>query len=149
MNNENFRLANLCSTRMGRAQQMCNESAECILSMHQHFRALPHICKQLRELNRQIDKLKRFCVQTELVMTHLEALQVISNGERIIEEKKADLKKEKDQYSEISKEKVKWISAQPQTNIFTEGHYERRMNEMLDANDEKHEEVMLEEFLNH
>ncbi|VDM41443.1 unnamed protein product [Toxocara canis] len=171
MNNENVRLANLCSTRMGRAQQMCNERAECVLAMHEHFRAVPQMCKarsrylfiylcvgavflnepicfqQLKELNRQIEKLRRFCVQTELAMTHLEALHTMAIGEREIEAKKASLKKEKEHFNEKNSKELKWISAQPQTNVFTED--ERKFQEVFDSDAEKREEVMLEEFLNH
>ncbi|KHN86245.1 hypothetical protein Tcan_16485 [Toxocara canis] len=159
MNNENVRLANLCSTRMGRAQQMCNERAECVLAMHEHFRAVPQMCKarsrylfiylcvQLKELNRQIEKLRRFCVQTELAMTHLEALHTMAIGEREIEAKKASLKKEKEHFNERNSKELKWISAQPQTNVFTED--ERKFQEVFDSDAEKREEVMLEEFLNH
>lgn len=39
MNEENIRLANLCSTRLGRAQQMCNERAEAVLACYSHLRS--------------------------------------------------------------------------------------------------------------
>uniref|UniRef100_A0A915ABV4 Biogenesis of lysosome-related organelles complex 1 subunit 5 n=2 Tax=Parascaris univalens TaxID=6257 RepID=A0A915ABV4_PARUN len=145
VNNENIRLANLCSTRMGRAQQMCNERAECVLAMHEHFRALPQISKQLKELNRQVDKLKRFCIQTELAMTHLEALYTMTIGEQKIEAKKATLKKEKQHFNEIARKELNWISSQSRTSVFTEG--ERRLQEVVDEDAEKREELMLEEFL--
>uniref|UniRef100_A0A9J2PY35 Biogenesis of lysosome-related organelles complex 1 subunit 5 n=1 Tax=Ascaris lumbricoides TaxID=6252 RepID=A0A9J2PY35_ASCLU len=145
VNNENIRLANLCSTRMGRAQQMCNERAECVLAMHEHFRALPQISKQLKELNRQVDKLKRFCVQTELAMTHLEALYTMTIGEQEIEAKKATLKKEKQHFNETARKELSWISSQSRTNVFTED--ERRLQEVVDEDAEKREELMLEEFL--
>lgn len=45
MNDENIRAANLCSTRMGRVHQMCNEQAESILQMHNTLKTVPKISK--------------------------------------------------------------------------------------------------------
>lgn len=45
MNDENIRLANLCSTRMGRVQQMCNERAEVVMACYNHLRTLDQIRK--------------------------------------------------------------------------------------------------------
>lgn len=77
--------------------------------------------QQLKELNRQVDKLKRFCVQTELAMTHLEALYTMTIGEQEIEAKKATLKKEKQHFNETARKELSWISSQSRTNVFTEG----------------------------
>ncbi|MFH4979179.1 hypothetical protein AB6A40_005888 [Gnathostoma spinigerum] len=145
MNNENIRLANLCSTRLGRAQQMCNERAEGVLAMHNHLRSIPQISKQLNELNRQIDKLNRFCTQTELAMTHLEALHQMVLGENEIEKRKSEFKREREEYRNRNEKQKMWLSTQTRPNIFSAE--ERRLSEVLDEDAEKREEVMLEEFL--
>ncbi|VDM94217.1 unnamed protein product, partial [Onchocerca ochengi] len=95
MNDENIRLANLCSTRMGRAQQMCNERAEAILACYSHLRSLNETTKELIDLNNKISKLNRFCLQTELAMTHLEALVIVADTDADIASMKSDLRKEK------------------------------------------------------
>lgn len=46
-------------------------------------------------MNNKIEKLNRFCLQTELAMTHLEALLIITDAETDIALMKSDLKKEK------------------------------------------------------
>ncbi|VDO11590.1 unnamed protein product [Brugia timori] len=103
INDENIRLANLCSTRMGRAQQMCNERAEVILACHNHLRTLSETTKELVDLNNKISKLSRFCLQTEIAMTHLEALQIIADAETDIASMKNDLRKEKAKISNFLK----------------------------------------------
>ncbi|CAI4221692.1 unnamed protein product [Auanema sp. JU1783] len=82
---EGARLANLCSTRMGRAQQMCKERADAVLSIDSFLRNPYDIDKQLRDLHKQVDKLQRFCNQTEQALTHLEGLQIVAQTEEEVE----------------------------------------------------------------
>ncbi|EJW79186.1 hypothetical protein WUBG_09904, partial [Wuchereria bancrofti] len=145
INDENIRLANLCSTRMGRAQQMCNERAEVILACHNHLRTLSETTKELIDLNNKISKLSRFCLQTEIAMTHLEALQIIADAETNIASMKSDLRKEKAKISNFLKFS---------NNILEVGHSpmalnqnELRLQNQFNLEKERLEEVALEEFL--
>ncbi|KAL3997264.1 hypothetical protein ACH3XW_10145 [Acanthocheilonema viteae] len=146
MNDENIRLANLCSTRMGRAQQMCNERAEVILACYNHLRTLDQTTKELMNLNHEISKLNRFCLQTELAMTHLEALLIVADTE-------ADIASMK---SEIRKEKVEINNFLKFSNNLHIGHSslalnqdELRLQNQFNLEKERLEEVALEEFLSH
>ena len=93
---EGARLANLCSTRMGRAQQvlhfsnickqrnpfqMCLERAESVMEIDTFLRNTTELENKIKDLNRKVDKLVRFCNQTEQAMTHLEALNVVAKSE--------------------------------------------------------------------
>ncbi|VIO95412.1 Uncharacterized protein BM_BM7254 [Brugia malayi] len=145
INDENIRLANLCSTRMGRAQQMCNERAEVILACHNHLRTLSETTKELVDLNNKISKLSRFCLQTEIAMTHLEALQIIADAETDIASMKNDLRKEKAKISNFLKFS---------NNILEVGHSPMALNQselplrnQSNLEKERLEEVALEEFL--
>ncbi|CAG9540643.1 unnamed protein product [Cercopithifilaria johnstoni] len=145
MNNENIRLANLCSTRMGRAQQMCNERAEVILACYNHLRTLDQTTKELMDLNSKISKLSRFCLQTERAMTHLEALLIIADTETDIASMKDDMRKEKAQINNFLKFS---------NNILDVGHSslalnqdEQRLQHQFNFDKEHLEEVALEEFL--
>ncbi|KAM3721924.1 Dysbindin protein [Dirofilaria immitis] len=145
MNDENIRLANLCSTRMGRAQQMCNERAEAILTCYDHLRSLDSTTKELIDLNNKISKLSRFCLQTELAMTHLEALVMIADTDADIASMKSDFRKEKAKVNNF----LKFSS-----NILDIGHSPMTLNQdelrsenQLDLEKERMEEVALEEFL--
>ncbi|KAE9415435.1 hypothetical protein Angca_006848, partial [Angiostrongylus cantonensis] len=81
---EGARLANLCSTRMGRAQQMCKERADAIMAIDSFLRNITEMEKKIRDLNKQVDKLTRFCNQTEQAMTYLEALcQIVRTEEEM------------------------------------------------------------------
>ncbi|VDM96132.1 unnamed protein product [Thelazia callipaeda] len=95
MNDENIRLANLCSTRMGRTQQMCNERAEALLACYNNLKLLKQTFVELDDLNCKIIKLSRFCSQTERALTHLEGLQIVADTEGEISVMKDGLKKEK------------------------------------------------------
>ncbi|EFO21084.1 hypothetical protein LOAG_07402 [Loa loa] len=147
MNDENIRLANLCSTRMGRAQQMCNERAEVILACYNHLRTLNQTTKELIDLNNKINKLNRFCLQTEQAMTHLEGLLIIADTEADIAFMKSDLKKEKAKISSFLKSC---------NNIMDVGHSplalnqdELRLQSQFNLEKEHLEEVALEEFLSY
>ncbi|CAI5438272.1 unnamed protein product [Caenorhabditis angaria] len=81
---EGGRLANLCSTRMGRCQQMCKEKADAVMEIDNFIRDSNEFDKKIREITSQITKLHRFCNQTEQAMTYLEALcQVIRTEEEV------------------------------------------------------------------
>lgn len=54
-------------------------------------------------MNRKIEKLNRFCLQTEQAMTHLEALRIVANTEAEIAVLKNDFKKEKAKISSFLK----------------------------------------------
>ncbi|VDL82267.1 unnamed protein product [Nippostrongylus brasiliensis] len=82
---EGVRLANLCSTRMGRAQQMCKERADAVMAIDSFLRNSSDLDKKIKDLNKQVDKLVRFCNQTEQAMTHLEALTTIVRTEEEID----------------------------------------------------------------
>jgi len=91
---ENVRLANVTSTRMGTIQQLCNERAKRVLAVHEELRNLPLISRQLRLIDGQIDKLQRFCEQTELAMHQLEVLICCVDGDRRCRERRAALQRE-------------------------------------------------------
>ncbi|PIC50460.1 hypothetical protein B9Z55_001345 [Caenorhabditis nigoni] len=78
---EGGRLANLCSTRMGRCQQMCKEKADAVMEIDDFLRNSAEFDKKIREINSQIIKLTRFCNQTEQAMTYLEALCEVAHTE--------------------------------------------------------------------
>ncbi|EFO90494.1 hypothetical protein GCK72_000695 [Caenorhabditis remanei] len=78
---EGGRLANLCSTRMGRCQQMCKEKADAVMEIDEFLRNSAEFDKKIREINAQITKLARFCNQTEQAMTYLEALCEVAHTE--------------------------------------------------------------------
>ncbi|EGT54441.1 hypothetical protein CAEBREN_14641 [Caenorhabditis brenneri] len=78
---EGGRLANLCSTRMGRCQQMCKEKADAVMEIDEFLRNSAEFDKKIREITGQITKLTRFCNQTEQAMTYLEALCEVSHTE--------------------------------------------------------------------
>ncbi|CAA21598.1 Dysbindin protein homolog [Caenorhabditis elegans] len=78
---EGGRLANLCSTRMGRCQQMCKEKADAVMEIDEFLRNSVEFDKKIREINAQISKLTRFCNQTEQAMTYLEALCEVAHTE--------------------------------------------------------------------
>ncbi|PAV75911.1 hypothetical protein WR25_01222 [Diploscapter pachys] len=82
---ESARLANLCSTRMGRSQQMCKERADAVLEIDNFLRDTSEFDKTIRDINKQVDKLVRFCQQTEQALTHLEALDKIVQTEDEVE----------------------------------------------------------------
>ncbi|KJH51100.1 hypothetical protein DICVIV_02767 [Dictyocaulus viviparus] len=149
---EGLRLANLCSTRMGRAQQMCKERADAFLTIDSFLRNTSDIEKKIRDLNKQVthhivngyykicilidfevDKLVRFCNQTEQAMTYLEALCYIVKTE----------------------EEVHFMQQQSrlaETIINMSESSASVLNSSLRPNielQEQQEEVMLEEFLGH
>ncbi|VDM63037.1 unnamed protein product [Angiostrongylus costaricensis] len=88
---EGARLANLCSTRMGRAQQMCKERADAIMTIDSFLRNISEMEKKIRDLNKQVDKLTRFCNQTEQAMTYLEALcQIVRTENEVLLSRKVE-----------------------------------------------------------
>lgn len=52
-------------------------------------------------MSRQIDKLNRFCLQTEQAMTHLQGLRIIADSEAEVLAMKTKLKKEKAQANKL------------------------------------------------
>uniref|UniRef100_A0A1I7XMW7 Charged multivesicular body protein 7 n=1 Tax=Heterorhabditis bacteriophora TaxID=37862 RepID=A0A1I7XMW7_HETBA len=130
VSDEGVRLANLCSTRMGRAQQMCKERADAVMSIDSFLRNTSDIEKRIRELNKQVDKLVRFCKQTEQTMTHLEALDIIVRTEDEI-----------DMIRQQTKNAAAIINIEPSPVVLN------TIARPGNADREKQEEVMLEEFL--
>ncbi|KAK5966633.1 hypothetical protein GCK32_022527 [Trichostrongylus colubriformis] len=51
---EGVRLANLCSTRMGRAQQMCKERADAVMAIDSFLRNTSDMDRKIKDLNRQV-----------------------------------------------------------------------------------------------
>uniref|UniRef100_A0A0R3RT47 Uncharacterized protein n=1 Tax=Elaeophora elaphi TaxID=1147741 RepID=A0A0R3RT47_9BILA len=147
MNDENIRLANLCSTRMGRAQQMCNERAEVILACYNHLRTLNQTTKELMDLNSKISKLNRFCLQTELAMTHLEALLIIGDTEAEIASMKSDIRKEKAQINNFLKFSNNILGVGHSSSALNQD--ELRLQNQFNLENERLEEVALEEFLSY
>uniref|UniRef100_A0A158P972 BLOC-1-related complex subunit 5 n=1 Tax=Angiostrongylus cantonensis TaxID=6313 RepID=A0A158P972_ANGCA len=128
---EGARLANLCSTRMGRAQQMCKERADAIMAIDSFLRNITEMEKKIRDLNKQVDKLTRFCNQTEQAMTYLEALCQIVRTEE-----------EMDLLRQQSRSVATIINMDPSPALV--------LNTSVRPSDEvreQQEEVMLEEFL--
>ncbi|GMR53726.1 hypothetical protein PMAYCL1PPCAC_23921, partial [Pristionchus mayeri] len=125
----NIRLADLCSTRMGRAQQDCTEKANGFIHMENFLRDNSEINDSLYTIGQQLDKLSRFCIQTEAAMTHLEGLAVVLDSEGKVDE----IRKRSGRISQI-------ITA-PSSSLAT------RPREISDGTKERQEEVMLEEFL--
>ncbi|CAB3410900.1 unnamed protein product [Caenorhabditis bovis] len=78
---EGARLANLCSTRMGRTQQLAKERAEAVMEIDSFMRNSSDFDRRIREINSQLIKLQRFCNQTEQAMTYLEALCEVARTE--------------------------------------------------------------------
>uniref|UniRef100_A0A8R1E593 Dysbindin n=2 Tax=Caenorhabditis japonica TaxID=281687 RepID=A0A8R1E593_CAEJA len=78
---EGGRLANLCSTRMGRCQQMCKEKADAVMEIDDFLRCSAEFDKKIREITSQLTKVTRFCNQTEQAMTYLEALCEVAHTE--------------------------------------------------------------------
>lgn len=128
---EGVRLANLCSTRMGRAQQMCKERADGVMAIDSFLRNTSDMDKKIRELNKQVDKLVRFCNQTEQAMTHLEALMTIARTEE-----------EMDLIRQQTRSASKIINMEPAAAVALNSSMQPS-NETI----ERQEEVMLEEFL--
>ncbi|ETN78810.1 hypothetical protein NECAME_10110, partial [Necator americanus] len=128
---EGVRLANLCSTRMGRAQQMCKERADAVMAIDSFLRNSSDMEKKIRDLNRQVDKLVRFCNQTEQAMTYLEALNQIVRTEE-----------EVDLIRQQARSAATIINMDPSPALV--------LNTSIrpaDEDRERQEEVMLEEFL--
>lgn len=128
---EGARLANLCSTRMGRAQQMCKERADAVMAIDSFLRNTSDMERKIRDLNKQVDKLVRFCNQTEQAMTHLEALNTVVRTEE-----------EVDLIRQQTRSASSIINMEPSAALV--------LNTTLppcDEGRERQEEVMLEEFL--
>ncbi|WKX90647.1 hypothetical protein Q1695_009474 [Nippostrongylus brasiliensis] len=128
---EGVRLANLCSTRMGRAQQMCKERADAVMAIDSFLRNSSDLDKKIKDLNKQVDKLVRFCNQTEQAMTHLEALTTIVRTEEEI-----------DMIRQQTRTASSIINMEPSAALV--------LNTSVQPGDEdreRQEEVMLEEFL--
>ncbi|CAJ0944397.1 unnamed protein product, partial [Mesorhabditis belari] len=85
VSDEGVRLANLCSTRLGRAQQMCRERADAVLNIDTFLRSIQDVDKRIREIGKQVEKLQRFCDQTELAFAHLEGLCMVVRAEEEVE----------------------------------------------------------------
>uniref|UniRef100_A0A0N5AMA3 Dysbindin protein homolog n=1 Tax=Syphacia muris TaxID=451379 RepID=A0A0N5AMA3_9BILA len=109
MNDENIRLANLASTRLGTLQQMCNERSQCTIAIHDYFRSIPMLSKQLKDVSQEVEKLNKFCQQTEQAITYLEGLHAISFSEEEIRRLKANLKKEKDELTQQEEHERIWM----------------------------------------
>ncbi|VDP08082.1 unnamed protein product [Heligmosomoides polygyrus] len=56
---EGARLANLCSTRMGRAQQMCKERADAVMAIDSFLRNTSDMERKIRDLNKQVDLIRQ------------------------------------------------------------------------------------------
>ncbi|XGW19162.1 hypothetical protein V3C99_003188 [Haemonchus contortus] len=128
---EGVRLANLCSTRMGRAQQMCKERADAVMAIDSFLRNTADMDRKIKDLNKQVDKLVRFCNQTEQAMTHLEALATVVRTEE-----------EVDLIRQQTRSVSSIINIEPSAALV--------LNTSVQPNDENRErleEVMLEEFL--
>lgn len=149
MNDENIRAANLTSTRLGTLQQMCNERAQCAISVHDYFRSIPVISKQLKDLTQQIGKLNKFCQQTEQSMTYLEALQIVATSEKEISRLKSELKKEKNQFKQKEERERKWMQSTSPTSVRFTAASSSNSGDGGDEDDARNQsEVMiLEEFL--
>ncbi|VDK50597.1 unnamed protein product, partial [Gongylonema pulchrum] len=101
---------------------------------------------EVRDLNRKIDKLNRFCLQTEQAMTHLEALRIVARTEAEITALKSDLKKEKTRINHFLKfENNSPDGAALSSSILNQDEFRRQ--DQFDAERERLEEVALEEFL--
>eukprot|EP00080_Pristionchus_pacificus_P007401 PDM67421.1 protein kinase [Pristionchus pacificus] len=83
---ENIRMADLCSTRIGRAQQECTERANDFIQLENFLREHKTISDSMYSIEQQLEKLSRFCTQTETAMTQLEGLAIISESERNVYE---------------------------------------------------------------
>ncbi|PIO74792.1 hypothetical protein TELCIR_03198 [Teladorsagia circumcincta] len=128
---EGVRLANLCSTRMGRAQQMCKERADAVMAIDSFLRNTSDMDRKIKDLNRQVDKLVRFCNQAEQAMTHLEALATVVRTEE-----------EVDLIRQQTRSVSSIINIEPSAALVLNTSVQP-----TDENRERLEEVMLEEFL--
>ncbi|TKR93601.1 hypothetical protein L596_008023 [Steinernema carpocapsae] len=74
MGAEAARLSNVCSTRMGNLHQMCQEHGHAMIEISEKLRSLPAVRAQIRELNRDLKKVNRFLLQTEIALKNLESI---------------------------------------------------------------------------
>nr|CDJ96985.1 Hypothetical protein CBG03831 [Haemonchus contortus] len=116
---------------MGRAQQMCKERADAVMAIDSFLRNTADMDRKIKDLNKQVDKLVRFCNQTEQAMTHLEALATVVRTEE-----------EVDLIRQQTRSVSSIINIEPSAALV--------LNTSVQPNDENRErleEVMLEEFL--
>uniref|UniRef100_A0A8R1TLB3 VPS37 C-terminal domain-containing protein n=1 Tax=Onchocerca volvulus TaxID=6282 RepID=A0A8R1TLB3_ONCVO len=118
----------------------------CVKTIRNGLVQLPtKLEKELIDLKNKISKLNRFCLQTELAMTHLEALVIVADTDADIASVKSDLRKEKAKINNFLKFS---------NNILDVGHTpsalnqdELRLQDQFNLEKERMEEVALEEFL--
>ena len=60
---------------------MCMERANPVMDIDNFLRNTTEIDNKIKDLNRKVDKLVRFCNQTEQALTHLEALSTVAKSE--------------------------------------------------------------------
>lgn len=81
------RLSGVCHTYPGPCSnkiilfQMCMERANPVMDIDNFLRNTTEIDNKIKDLNRKVDKLVRFCNQTEQALTHLEALSTVAKSE--------------------------------------------------------------------
>ncbi|KAL6729111.1 hypothetical protein Aduo_000196 [Ancylostoma duodenale] len=112
---------------------MCKERADAVMAIDSFLRNSSDMEKKIRELNKQVDKLVRFCNQTEQAMTHLEALNTIVRTEE-----------EVDLIRQQTRSAATIINMDPSPSPALVLNTSIRP---CDEAREKQEEVMLEEFL--
>ncbi|GMT28654.1 hypothetical protein PFISCL1PPCAC_19951 [Pristionchus fissidentatus] len=125
----NIRFADLCSTRLGRVQQESMEKATTTIQLDNFLRYNKRINESLRIIEQQMEKVARFCLQTEGAITHLEALSIVLESEGKVNE----IRKRSCRLSQVVSVAPPLVTAQPR----------EASEEMRD----KQEEIMLEEFL--
>ncbi|KAK0425091.1 hypothetical protein QR680_009023 [Steinernema hermaphroditum] len=74
MGAEAARLSNICSTRMGNLHQTSLEHGRTMVEFSEDVHRLPVLGSQIRELNRDLHKINRFLLQTEIALKNLECI---------------------------------------------------------------------------
>ncbi|CAJ0570148.1 unnamed protein product, partial [Mesorhabditis spiculigera] len=64
---------------------MCRERADAVLTIDTFLRSIQDVDKRIRDINKQVDKLQRFCDQTEQAITHLDGLCMVATAESEVE----------------------------------------------------------------
>ncbi|CAJ0566368.1 unnamed protein product, partial [Mesorhabditis spiculigera] len=64
---------------------MCRERADAVLTIDTFLRSIQEVDKRIRDINKQVDKLQRFCDQTEQAITHLDGLCMVATAESEVE----------------------------------------------------------------
>lgn len=72
LNQETMRMSNLTSTRMSALQQRLNEDYEVVQKLDGLLNRIPVVFSQLEDVQKQMNELHRYCLQTEISFAALD-----------------------------------------------------------------------------